>query len=973
MWYLYKDVLKTLCGVNQWDYAVFWKIGCQNPKLLIWEECYYAPLPCNGLPGISRIENPKIGYKDYNDSWVSTEDHVLQPRVQAWNKVHVLVNQMMSDKHVNIVGEGLAGRAAFTGNHQWIFSENFTKEPHPPEVLKELCQQFSAGMQTVAIIPVLPHGVVQLGSHWAIVENMRFINDVKNLVLQMGYAGGGLLSDNYTAKELSSETRVSECHVNFTPGDIYLGSNTMNPTPSITESYIYAGNSAQTSGFVSQTSCSLARQIQNHLQSNDAAFQTSNLNGNHVKLHDNHEESELVSAVKFNFNSKNQLVHAVTKAEVITSNPEIWLNQQGSLNIPRSILVQQPSCSSSTLNNGNLRWAECQILSGDGTQGHFSNQNVSTGIPMSSPRTNSGLISSSTEDSGSIPSVEVNGLHEGAGVHVKSIPGINSVPDTMYRPSNGNIASMHNTSRGLPNANSSKMEASFSDSSCYLTINHFLADSSSSKHFSTDNKFAKSELKVAEDRLEKKIIHTNNVTNSQHEEHSNLAEINSGFLQDNRQREFEHDDLPLKNAKYEDGCVQPQSGDDLFDILGVDFKNELLRNCWNGSLNSQPDLYTNNLAKTNPLAIKSQDGTSVIYPISKGNSDSGIFSMTGSDHLLDAVVSRVHSSSLDDNVSCKTTSTYPSSSSANNASLPSRGIVVPDQMKEELFGIPKFMVKLETSNSCSFRSGCSKVDPGTLSQCSSIYGSQINSCIEKGCEMKQSSSVSTGYSQKPDETSKTTRKRLKPGENPRPRPKDRQMIQDRVKELREIVPNGAKCSIDALLERTIKHMLFLQSVTKHAEMLKQTGESKIVNKDGGVLLRDKLEGGATWAYEVGSQSMIRPIIVEDLNQPRQMLVEMLCEERGLFLEIADLIRGMGLTILKGIMENRNDNIWARFVVEATRDVTRMEIFISLVRLLEQTAKNSVAPSKGINKSTMVQQFHQVASIPVTGPTATDNF
>ena len=36
------------------------------------------------------------------------------------------------------------------------------------------------------------------------------------------------------------------------------------------------------------------------------------------------------------------------------------------------------------------------------------------------------------------------------------------------------------------------------------------------------------------------------------------------------------------------------------------------------------------------------------------------------------------------------------------------------------------------------------------------------------------------------------RKMLKPGENPRPRPKDRQMIQDRVKELREIVPNGAK-------------------------------------------------------------------------------------------------------------------------------------------------------------------------------------
>jgi len=38
---------------------------------------------------------------------------------------------------------------------------------------------------------------------------------------------------------------------------------------------------------------------------------------------------------------------------------------------------------------------------------------------------------------------------------------------------------------------------------------------------------------------------------------------------------------------------------------------------------------------------------------------------------------------------------------------------------------------------------------------------------------------------------------------------------------------GLQCSIDALLERTIKHMLFLQSVTKHADKLKQTGESKV--------------------------------------------------------------------------------------------------------------------------------------------------
>lgn len=45
------------------------------------------------------------------------------------------------------------------------------------------------------------------------------------------------------------------------------------------------------------------------------------------------------------------------------------------------------------------------------------------------------------------------------------------------------------------------------------------------------------------------------------------------------------------------------------------------------------------------------------------------------------------------------------------------------------------------------------------------------------------------------------------------------------------------------------------------------------------------------------------------------LLQMLCEECGCFLEIADIIRGFGLTILKGVMEVRDEKIWARFVVE----------------------------------------------------------
>lgn len=42
---------------------------------------------------------------------------------------------------------------------------------------------------------------------------------------------------------------------------------------------------------------------------------------------------------------------------------------------------------------------------------------------------------------------------------------------------------------------------------------------------------------------------------------------------------------------------------------------------------------------------------------------------------------------------------------------------------------------------------------------------------------------------------------------------------------------------------------------------------------------------------------------------------MVCEEQGFFLEIADVVRSFGLTILKGEMEARDRKLWAHFIVE----------------------------------------------------------
>ncbi|XP_020231514.1 transcription factor bHLH155 isoform X1 [Cajanus cajan] len=192
------------------------------------------------------------------------------------------------------------------------------------------------------------------------------------------------------------------------------------------------------------------------------------------------------------------------------------------------------------------------------------------------------------------------------------------------------------------------------------------------------------------------------------------------------------------------------------------------------------------------------------------------------------------------------------------------------------------------------------------------------------------------------EPTKNSKKRARPGESCRPRPRDRQLIQDRIKELRELVPNGAKCSIDSLLECTIKHMLFLQNITKHADKLNKFADTKTklhhMEKDN--LGSSSYQQGSSWAMEVGGHLKVRSILVENLNKNGQMLVEMLCEECSHFLEIAEAIRSLGLTILNGATEAHGEKTCICFVVEAgsevqnNRNLHRLDILWPLVQLLQ---------------------------------------
>ncbi|KAK7256790.1 hypothetical protein RIF29_30275 [Crotalaria pallida] len=186
--------------------------------------------------------------------------------------------------------------------------------------------------------------------------------------------------------------------------------------------------------------------------------------------------------------------------------------------------------------------------------------------------------------------------------------------------------------------------------------------------------------------------------------------------------------------------------------------------------------------------------------------------------------------------------------------------------------------------------------------------------------------------------SSKSKKKTKVGNSQRSRPRDRQMIMDRMKELRELVPDGGRCSIDNLLERTINHMLYLRKITSQAEKVKRFVHREVTKSN-----IQKIKGshsGRSCAIDFESELPL-PIVIEDLESSGHMLIEMICNEHGLFLEIAQVIRKMDLTILKGVLENRASTAWAHFIVEVPRGFHRMDVLCPLLHLL-QLRRNPVA-------------------------------
>ncbi|KAG6640093.1 hypothetical protein I3843_10G139500 [Carya illinoinensis] len=345
---------------------------------------------------------------------------------------------------------------------------------------------------------------------------------------------------------------------------------------------------------------------------------------------------------------------------------------------------------------------------------------------------------------------------------------------------------------------------------------------------------------------------------------------------------------------------------ELHEALGQVFQNHIIEDMHNSSFLIEDSCRSSSLTRN--------------IDMFNGAEPSSLAKADDANHLLEAIVASV-SSCIDDSLASRfKSSTSSTTSSGRGASL------FELQSQSEASAL----INDDSTPWSDFRSSFVSCDTSTFTG-SVSFNNTRSKLIDKEQQGKPKGSMQP---RKGNKLSNASKRRARIGENQRPRPRDRQMIQDRLEELRQLVPNGAKCSIDSLLDRVVMHMMHLRSIIEQAEKLRHLAPQKVVDRKswGSSKMKNSSQNGTSWAFEFGDGLQSCPIVVEDLEYPGHMLIEMLCNERGLFLEIAQVIRNLEFTILKGTIHYRSNNAWAQFIIEGQKGFHRMDMFWPLMHL-----------------------------------------
>lgn len=838
---------------------------------------------------------------------------------------------------VYFMGEGTIGRVAYTGKHQWVFGDgdNNILGTAPGNAVSARCilekypsswdNQFDAGIKTISVIAV-PHGVVQLGSTQMIMENTEWVDHVKSAFGALQNVPGAFLSD------LVSEGGKAVISPSGMPA----------ASPSARVDRFNPGQFSSR-GIGDVHGCGLQSLVYGFHRRPGAVKGLSNIQKPSTvveaaeALKAMSQKSEMLQVIEMGMGAKG-LRPALTHSGSQISEPfpgASHVDVLSAINRPISL----PNKDMKMGHYGETRDAQFENShvqhSSMGAFGRGLGPEANANVPTCLHSDNFPEVSCNQDQSSINAMLAFNRILDSKScLTAASISG-NGLQQPKVEPSSS--LAPFGFSSGVSVITSNQAETACSLAGVAVagqdSLSSFAGKTVGDKEYLIGSTYRDISQITYSDGEWLKPGSKDTVPHPERVGTKNLA---AGGWDD-----FENCMASVAQGQSSKWDCCFAIGDELSQALGPAFRQGNDKETWEEIL-LPLGIDQNKVAIEQQMLGRTRGDQSAVEIVPKWGSsfvkDNLHFLESKAEPLLDAVVANASSSHhsistiADDSFSCRTFSGLDSEMSALNTAKETSSKRARCHSSQDCLSQGYVQAAPTDCEASVDTQTLSKVNNDPLNFNMSTNGSPLKTILSSWTEDMQSmksDSTQTSQSKKPEDLTKATRKRARPGESIRPRPKDRQQIQDRVRELREIVPNGSKCSIDALLEKTIKHMVFLQNVTLHADNLKKNGE-----------LKDDVESGASWALELGGEETGRPILVKNLNQPRQLLVEMFCEEKSHFLEIADIIRNLGLAILKGVMESRSDKIWARFVVEAHSDVSRVDIMMSLMHLLHVNNNSS---------------------------------
>ncbi|KAG6552065.1 hypothetical protein Mapa_006373 [Marchantia paleacea] len=1059
-----QQALRGLCYKSGWSYAVFWKLKRRSRMVLTWEDGFYEFSKPSAVSSFDSMQTTG-GFNMMNNGRPGTDS--LAPDIPgAEDEIGLAVARM--SYHVYSLGEGIIGRVAFTGKHQWVFGERGStgegtgtgrstgraiNEKYPAGWQ----QQFTAGIKTIAVVAV-PQGVVQLGSTQIVMEDLTLVSHVRGLFGTLQSVPGAFLSD-YVPDSQGGRVSVPCSVVMPLPMLIPMGA-TNDTTRSANVTHLHPGQlsmnnvpqiptTAVVSGSYDMMNlCKASVPARAHLSNpflpspiNPLSLQTSRIMPSpHVNKDSTSRNHSLLSTVSMAVGNRKGLsnipftsvcgqvsgtsVHGAASTECASVAPL----GSGNWNCPPAMPPVAQSKTGGLFDrrlHADHRMRHqlqtslpvCGVKSYQDTVLTTKASSQKSGIcATGSPVPTGGVVDCKPartfgqEAFRAMESCNTDTLREST---LKTAGFTGVALDTkglrersqLYNRNHGELLQGQSL-RSSPNVEMSSVEMPSKALSMTAPTEGLLSHAGKWAHTVTPGNSHSEVSKGATNNVSQSDDKRNTTTYSQVRKDEEVCK--QAFVQSPPKfanvAGFSNQSVPISSGSSLQGIQVCTEGG-----RNVQVRSEISGRAWNESPKTEWDCFSGLL---NPFPI-GDELSQVLRPASLRECDRDLFSNLHPVHVPDDVRenSSVKTDSGEGKCARNIAMDYDIFQAISDA-------VLMDSRSEPLLEAVVAGVSSAPSAPSPSKVGSCSHEPNLSGGTSTLSGEpesmrQRNETYRSGssgdtleydtasgispckAEMEFEKFASCGIdfqresmlkaSQKPmrvagdegqkrsddelapydnvlpakrqEEFGKVGNSRKRPKHGDYPRPKDRQQIQDRVRELREIVPNACKCSIDSLLERTIRHMHFLQSVTQHGGNWKNFGGLKEEEDDECLSVdckayphmqgaeNEKSEGGASFALKLDKPNNGCPIVVENTNQPRQMLVEMLCEERGLFLEIADTVRGLGLTILKGAMESRSGKTWARFVVEATsRDIHRVEVLWYLMQLLQPTS--ALLPSYG---------------------------